>query len=52
MVYEYAPDYDLHPVVIGINHYQYANQTGSYGLATRVSHFVEWIQSLTGGLFS
>jgi len=37
----------LVPVIIGIHQWQFVNQTASYGLATRVSHFVEWIETLS-----
>lgn len=47
MVYEYS-DASLVfvPVLVGIHQFQYANQTASYGRATRVSHFVEWVETL------
>ncbi|XP_037048501.1 serine proteinase stubble-like [Bradysia coprophila] len=51
MVYEYATDLDLHPVVIGIYQYQISNGTATYGVGTRVSHFLDWIDTLSGGLF-
>ncbi|XP_037037350.1 uncharacterized protein LOC119075060 [Bradysia coprophila] len=50
MVYEYAPDFDLHPVVIGIYQYQIINGTATYGVGTRVTPFLDWIDTLTGGL--
>lgn len=47
-MYEYADEGLVFvPVLVGIHQYQFANQTASYGLATRVSHFVEWIENLT-----
>ncbi|XP_037025044.1 plasma kallikrein-like [Bradysia coprophila] len=50
MVNEYAADLNLHPVLIGIHHYQFFNGTeDTFGRATRVSHFLEWISTLTDG---
>ncbi|XP_037040519.1 coagulation factor X-like [Bradysia coprophila] len=48
IVYEYA-DAGLVfvPILVGIHQFQYANQTASFGRATRVSHFVEWIETLS-----
>jgi len=49
LVNEYSDEcFVFMPVIVGIHQYQYVNQTASYGRATRVSHFVEWIQTLTG----
>lgn len=48
MVYEYADaGLEFVPVLVGIHQFQYANQTASYGHATRVSHFVDWIETLS-----
>lgn len=49
-MYEYTAGYEFIPVVVGIQQYQYANQTASFGRATRVSHFVEWIETLADDL--
>ncbi len=47
IVYEYTDaGLEFIPVLVGIHQYQYANQTASYGHATRVSHFVEWVETL------
>ncbi len=48
IVYEYVAGLSfIHPVLIGIHQYQFANATASFGYATRVSHFVEWIRTLS-----
>jgi len=47
IVYEYTAGFEFIPVVVGIQQYQFANQTASFGRATRVSHFVEWIEILS-----
>jgi len=46
VTYEYD-NFDYHSTLVAIHQYQYANQTGSFGVATRVSHFVEWIEEFT-----
>lgn len=46
IVYEYTAGFEFIPVVVGVHQYQFANQTASFGRATRVSHFVEWIEAL------
>jgi len=48
IVYEYTyGGLEFSPIIVGIHQYQYANQTASYGRATRVTHFVQWIQTLS-----
>lgn len=47
IVYEYSEDFEFHPILVGVQHYQYVNGTASFGRATRVSHFVEWIDALS-----
>lgn len=49
-MYEYTAGFEFHPVVVGIHRSHVANETASFGLATRVSHFVEWIETLAGEL--
>lgn len=46
-MYEYTRGFQFIPVLVGIHQYQYANQTAAFGRATRVSHFVDWIEELT-----
>lgn len=47
IVYEYTAGFEFIPVLVGIYQYQFANETASFGYATRVSHFVEWIDTLS-----
>lgn len=49
LVYEYTSGFEFIPVLVGIHQYQYANRTGSFGRATRVSHFVDWVEELSAG---
>lgn len=51
MVHEYAPDLEVHAVVIGIYQAQFSNETGTFALGTRVTPFLDWIKTLTGELF-
>ncbi|XP_037044801.1 uncharacterized protein LOC119080505 [Bradysia coprophila] len=44
IVYEYTAGFEFIPVVIGIE--RFLNQTLSFAAASRVSYFVEWIETL------
>ncbi|KAJ6648529.1 hypothetical protein Bhyg_03759, partial [Pseudolycoriella hygida] len=46
VVYEYN-EFDYHASLVGIHQSQYADENSTYRIATRVSHFVEWIEVLT-----
>ncbi|KAJ6648940.1 Transmembrane protease serine 11D [Pseudolycoriella hygida] len=46
VTYEYD-NYEYHSTLVAIHQFQYANATSSFGVATRVSPFVEWVEQLT-----
>lgn len=46
IVYEYTAGFEFIPVLVGIHRYEFANRTASFGRGTRVSHFVDWIETL------
>lgn len=48
-MYEYTRRFEYILVFFGIHQYQYLNRTAIFGSATRVSHFVDWIEELTAG---
>jgi len=50
LVYEYTRGFEFIPVLVGIHQYQYANRTATFGRATRVSHFVAWVEELTASV--
>ncbi|KAJ6633865.1 hypothetical protein Bhyg_15574, partial [Pseudolycoriella hygida] len=46
VLYEYN-EFNYHATLVGIHKSRFTNETSTYGVATRVSHFVEWIGELT-----